>query len=353
MANEIKLTFAGDSTSLDRSFKSVGDSAEKMSDELEEAGKSTGRFSAGVSNMNERIDSAESKFMGTADLVDGLSSALGISLGPTVEYARAFGDIAGGFTATLGPALEQMTGKFGKLSIVTKAQTLAQTALNTVMSLNPIFLVVAAIVALTAAFVIAYKQSETFRNIVNGAFGAVKNVVMGVVSWIRTNWPLLLAVLTGPFGLAVLAITKNKDKIVGILTSLKDTATSLFRGLGDVLTAPFTWAIDAVRSLWNNTLGGKGWDKVSIPFAPDLPGFRIPMLAGGGIAHAKRPHIVGEKGPELFVPNSTGTVIPNSALGGGQLTIRFAPSGDPILEAIRYVIRTEFAGSAQAALGTG
>lgn len=41
-----------------------------------------------------------------------------------------------------------------------------------------------------------------------------------------------------------------------------------------------------------------------------IPGF----LASGGPAMANAPYIVGEKGPELFVPRTSGTVIPNSSL---------------------------------------
>jgi phage-related minor tail protein len=44
-------------------------------------------------------------------------------------------------------------------------------------------------------------------------------------------------------------------------------------------------------------------------------GFKIPGLATGGPAQAGQPYIVGEKGPELFVPKSAGTVIPNNKLG--------------------------------------
>ena len=33
-----------------------------------------------------------------------------------------------------------------------------------------------------------------------------------------------------------------------------------------------------------------------------------------------KPSIVGEKGPELFVPKTSGTVIPNDKLGGGGST---------------------------------
>ena len=38
-------------------------------------------------------------------------------------------------------------------------------------------------------------------------------------------------------------------------------------------------------------------------------------LAKGGPAKAGQPYIVGEEGPELFVPNQSGTVVPNHALG--------------------------------------
>jgi tape measure domain-containing protein len=42
----------------------------------------------------------------------------------------------------------------------------------------------------------------------------------------------------------------------------------------------------------------------------------IPGLATGGPAMAGQPYIVGERGPELFVPSGPGTVIPNNRLGG-------------------------------------
>jgi lambda family phage tail tape measure protein len=40
------------------------------------------------------------------------------------------------------------------------------------------------------------------------------------------------------------------------------------------------------------------------------------FLADGGPANANTPYVVGERGPELFVPRSSGTVIPNHALAG-------------------------------------
>lgn len=45
----------------------------------------------------------------------------------------------------------------------------------------------------------------------------------------------------------------------------------------------------------------------------------LPLLAGGGPVVAGGAYIVGERGPELFRPNSSGTIIPNG--GAGAVTI--------------------------------
>ena len=45
--------------------------------------------------------------------------------------------------------------------------------------------------------------------------------------------------------------------------------------------------------------------------------FGFPGFASGGIPPVGKPAIVGEKGPELFVPRQAGRIIPNNELGGG------------------------------------
>lgn len=53
----------------------------------------------------------------------------------------------------------------------------------------------------------------------------------------------------------------------------------------------------------------------------------VKKIAGfekGGRPPVNQPSIVGEAGPELFVPNSAGTIIPNNQLGGGKpVTVNF------------------------------
>ena len=84
---------------------------------------------------------------------------------------------------------------------------LAQAALNAVISANPVALLVSALAALATGLVTAYKTSETFRNAVNSAFSAVKNIAQSaigtVVDWIND----LVAKIEG--AAAALANLKN------------------------------------------------------------------------------------------------------------------------------------------------
>jgi hypothetical protein len=70
--------------------------------------------------------------------------------------------------------------------------------------------------------------------------------------------------------------------------------------------------------------GGSGFDMGGINntgLGTFNPANSFPGLATGGPAMANTPYIVGEKGPELFMPGRSGTVIPNNALGGGSTNV--------------------------------
>lgn len=67
--------------------------------------------------------------------------------------------------------------------------------------------------------------------------------------------------------------------------------------------------ISLFSSMFSRTFGG-GFGTGNRFGNQDLGGF----LAEGGPANANTPYIVGERGPELFVPRSSGTVIPNNQI---------------------------------------
>lgn len=54
------------------------------------------------------------------------------------------------------------------------------------------------------------------------------------------------------------------------------------------------------------------------------------FMADGGTTMAGKSYVVGEKGPELFTPGVTGTVTPNSALGGSNIVVNVDASGSNV-----------------------
>lgn len=130
----------------------------------------------------------------------------------------------------------------------TKAWAAAQWLINAALSANPIALVVIAIAALIAALVIAYKTSDTFRKIVDAAFGAVKDAAVAAFNWIKQNWPLILGILTGPLGAAVVLIARNWDKISSTAQDAVSAVRSAFSGLASWISGAFKATVGAAAS---------------------------------------------------------------------------------------------------------
>jgi hypothetical protein len=55
----------------------------------------------------------------------------------------------------------------------------------------------------------------------------------------------------------------------------------------------------------------------------------LPGRATGGLVAPQRPYVVGERGPELFVPASAGRIEPSPATGGGTREVRVAIALSP------------------------
>lgn len=311
MARKIEIDLTADTRAFERSMDSAGNATERFEKDLKSAESTSSKFDSALDTTTSKLGSTTNGMRSTADLAGGLGDVLGIqAAGPIAGYAMGFADIADGLGGLLAPAL-------------TKAKA-AFLAMNTTLLANPIFLVVAALAALTIGFVIAYKKSETFRKIVHAAMDGVKRAVSSTVNWIV-------------------------DAVTG--------AAKVLAKVADIITTPYQIAFRAIARLWNNTIGKLevSIPGFSIPFGPSFGGISfgvpdIPMLAKGGPAAAGRPYIVGERGPELFVPKMSGTVLPNGA--GGAQRIEIVLSGDAELVALmRRSIRSR-GGNVQTVIGT-
>lgn len=309
--NEIEIRVTGKKdTSVEKTFDSVKKSSDDMSSGFDRAG--------------EAADGAEGKAQGFADTLTGTTDVMagagqiakGDLYGGLVTAGGGVADLAGGMASFLIPALKGMTltsirAKAATIAhtAATKAQTVAQRALNLVMRMNPIGLIITGIMLLVGALILAYKKSETFRRIVNSAFHAVQAGASFAFGWVKDHWPLLLAILTGPFGLAVLVIVKKRDAILGFFRGMPGKMKGLMGGVADIITAPYRVAFGAIKDLWNSTVGGFGFE---IPgWVPKVGGksFTIPEMAHGGITGGLIS--VGERGRELIRVPSGSTVIPN------------------------------------------
>lgn len=179
-----------------------------------------------------------------------------------------------------------LAGIIAGIAAAIKVWTLAQGALNLVMMANPIGLIVAAVAAFIAILVIAYQKVDWFRNAVDAmgraavdAFNWVKDAAVTAFNWIKDNWPLLLAILTGPFGAAVAIIVKNWDSIVDFFRGLPEKLGRVLAPVVDAITYPFkvawnsveyvaklitnvwNWVVDSIRWLF-----GQVWNIITWPF---------------------------------------------------------------------------------------
>ena len=60
-----------------------------------------------------------------------------------------------------------------------------------------------------------------------------------------------------------------------------------------------------------------------------LPPLPAPKALGGAVG-AGRPYMVGERGPELFVPGAQGNIVPNNAMGSANVTVNVDASGSSV-----------------------
>jgi len=168
-----------------------------------------------------------------------------------------------------------------------KTQAAAQWLLNAALTANPIGLVIVAIAAMVAIFVVAYKKSETFRRIVTKAWDAIKRATRAVFDWITgffRRWgPLILKVLIGPIGNLVLQIVRHWNRIrdgaaaafnavIGLARSLPGRIRS---AIGSGAKLLYGFGADVLRGVWSGMQSIAGWlkNKIYSFFKNLLPGW--------------------------------------------------------------------------------
>lgn len=299
MANEIKLTFAGDAAPLKATFSDVGRSASMLQEDV-------GRSSR---HMAEAFDFGAEKSSqlsgGIGDIGGALTEAFGEDnpigqFGAQMESASA---IVMGFTGVMD-LCNLAVVLFGNTSLVASAKTAVASAatkvwagvqwlLNAALTANPIGIVIMLIVALVAVIVLIATKTKWFQTAWNAAWGWIKKTAVSVWDWLKT----LPAKIGQSFG-----------------------------RIRDLIPAPFKAAFNAVSRAWNSTIGRLSWT---------IPGW-VPGIGGNSISAPRLPvfhqggHASGAMGGEFLAVLQAGErVVPTSGGGaGGSLVVGAAPGAE-------------------------
>ena len=137
-----------------------------------------------------------------------------------------------------------------------------------------------------------------------------------------------------------LLLNQHTERYGGIFNSIGAGLTDTF---GLLIEGTNAWS-DALQNIAGNVLRNIANELLRVfvinqaitalqgVFAPKIPTTGVDVLtnfnlgaaqyrANGGPVSAGRPYVVGERGPELFMPRSSGSIYPNDAMGMGGANI--------------------------------
>jgi hypothetical protein len=193
------------------------------------------------------------------------------------------------FTEQLLPAIDSVVGFIQRNgdAVIAVLIALGVAGVAAIVPLIPMFALWALNAALAAAATIAAAAPliaiglvvaglaylvihnwDTIKAATEVAFKAVKDAVMTAFNWVKDNWPLLLAIITGPIGLAVLAVTKNWDTIKDAAKAVWDWISSNWAKLTEIVAKPIQSAQALVVAAWDAMKAGATavWDWIKQKF---------------------------------------------------------------------------------------
>ena len=216
-------------------------------------------------NQAAAQDMANARMGGTAGALERLSGAwetfrlqIGQALAPYIQVAAdALGnslELMSGALKVIVPLLASSAVAWGTYTAVmkgaaiatqlvelwTKRAAIAQLIMSRALMLNPFAAAAAAVVVLGLGLVALWKQSDTFRNVVTGAFNAVKGVIAaawGVIEPVLSGMGRYIGETIGP-ALVELgdAVAKRFGQIKGAVSGFGESIKGAFAPVAPALT---------------------------------------------------------------------------------------------------------------------
>jgi len=157
--------------------------------------------------------------------------------------------------------------------------------------------------------IVTIQDAEEFALGLDNIAGAYKRVAGAQIEVLNANYAISRSFDTGVKD----AFATFKENAANTADQVKNSFTNFTQGLEDAFVKFVQTGKLSFKDLANSIIAdlAKIAVKKAIVGMASLFGF-----AAGGQVMADTPIIVGERGPELFVPRSAGAIVPNNALGG-------------------------------------
>lgn len=208
----------------------IGGSIRKMKSAIESMAISIGDVLAPhIRKAAELLAFLADKFANMPGWVKTAVVGLGVfaaALGPLILATGAFTAALGSIMTTIGPVMTDIAKAGGVMNFLGTKAPFAAKGLTLVggafkFMLGPVGLAIAAVLAIGTAFVVAYKKSETFRNIVHVVIDPVVNAFKNLWGTAKVVFNALKNLFSGN----ALPTVDILSKIMPKATAIKVTAT--------------------------------------------------------------------------------------------------------------------------------
>lgn len=242
--------------------KGLGGALDNVKSQFENAAISVynqvkGPLTAGLNALAGALPGVFSAIGGVFDFLGKHAGTLKVLAGTLATVTAAFVLYKGTLLVVAATekivAAAQAVFAFVQLASQVRNVSGAFALLNLVMDANPIGVVVVAIGALVAGLIYAYKNSETFRNIVNAVWAAIKTAIGATVSWITGTAVPFIVKAWGAIESAALFLWHNViEPVWHGIQAVIGVAVTIVKGYIAALKFEFGIISSVALFLWHN-----------------------------------------------------------------------------------------------------
>jgi hypothetical protein len=306
--------------------------ATKDSDEALKLQKVAIDVAAGSGKSLEAVTNAMAR---AAEGNTGALSRLGVGLTAAQLKTMSMDEVTKALATTFGGQAAQQADTFqGKMARLQVAfdegkETIGSFVLDAVTPM--INTIVNTVIPAVAGFIDSVGGKEGLTNAFKTYIDLIKNIFQPVLEGFKFAFDQIKD-----------AVVANKDEFTALFKFLKDFVAPLLGGVLKLAIQGIGIALGVVIGVVGNLIGGFerlfGIVKSVVGAIQSLINLvaRNPLVSGisgaissafggfraeGGSVSAGKSYVVGERGAEMFVPSSNGTIVPNGGMGGSTFNI--------------------------------